>query len=427
MFNQEEITIAQIKDLRLVYIHNCEETLNDFTTPYYGLKIVYGDDKSLSYNYKDKYFNQFLSKVIEVYTKEKELGNVRFLDDNTEKIFKEIDNFPKVKINTEFDKTQNFKMKDFANHRVELGVIKPYLKDLIVRFIYAVNQTEDINVTSFDGINNRYICQYMVDDKFYVIPIFITKSSYDNYEIKFSHTNENSINLSGSINIKPNMVISKWIDDDNVLMGKNIYHINSDYNEKYINLPKGTIYYDNKVLEPSEKDIQTVNKLLELLNMDKQENMTKIMENCYLLTCEKKIDENNDLIQKSSVSITLDSNLGHIIYKKNYGVKKANDQLFISLDEEIIEITLKLIEIDNNSVLIVQRNFIPSMYSCGQYKHDLENKYNYEVYMIDTYDLLEPIHVFDKYDIFDKKLKSSKQIKIHNKVIDRRGDNHGDI
>ena len=29
MFNQEEITIAQIKDLRLVYIHNCEETLND--------------------------------------------------------------------------------------------------------------------------------------------------------------------------------------------------------------------------------------------------------------------------------------------------------------------------------------------------------------------------------------------------------------
>ena len=67
------------------------------------------------------------------------------------------------------------------------------------------------------------------------------------------------------------------------------------------------------------------------------------------------------------------------------------------------------------------------MYSCGQYKHDLENKYNYEVYMIDTYDLLEPIHVFDKYDISDKKLKSSKQIKIYNKVIDRRGDNHGNI
>ena len=52
-----------------------------------------------------------------------------------------------------------------------------------------------------------------------------------------------------------------------------------------------------------------------------------------------------------------------------------------------------------------------TMYDLGESKF-----YNYEVYMIDTYDLLEPIHIFDKYDIFDKKLKSSKQIKIHNKI-----------
>ena len=45
-----------------------------------------------------EYFNKYLTKVIEVYNKEKEAGKIRFLDDKTEKVFNEIDAFPKIRI-----------------------------------------------------------------------------------------------------------------------------------------------------------------------------------------------------------------------------------------------------------------------------------------------------------------------------------------
>ena len=44
---------------------------NNQQNPYFGLRIVYDNDKKLSYSYKDECFNYYISKVIEVYNKEK--------------------------------------------------------------------------------------------------------------------------------------------------------------------------------------------------------------------------------------------------------------------------------------------------------------------------------------------------------------------
>ena len=93
MFNSTEIQIAQIKDLRLIFFYNCEQTLNN---SYLGLKIVYDNNKSLDLKYRDEYFNEFIAKVIDVYNKEKELGNVRFLDERTEQIFTELNTIPSI-------------------------------------------------------------------------------------------------------------------------------------------------------------------------------------------------------------------------------------------------------------------------------------------------------------------------------------------
>lgn len=424
MFNQDEIKIAQIKDLRLLYIYNCEESLNDFDNPYFGLRIVYDNDKKLSYSYKDEYFNQFLSKVIEVYNKEKELGNVRFLDDRTQKIFEEIDKFPKVKIQSDLGNVQNAKMSGFNSRRMELGLIKPYVKDLIIKFLWAVKQDENVRIISIDGNNNKFICQYMIKNKNFVIPMIITKSSYDHFKIKFSYTKGNVINMNGSINIRPNSIVSEWIDKDKVLTGKNIYHVKADNFEKYVMTPKGILFYDNNVPQVEQKDTDLVNRFLELLKLNKIENIRKTVDNCYILTGEEQVEENSELFLKNALYASFDTNMADIIYKKNYGVKKANNQFFITLDEEIISITIKLEKIDDNNVLIVQKSFLPSVNSNGQYKKDLVDNYSYEIYTIDGDNLLEPFKILKNIE-FSGELKGVEQIKTN--LLRYKGGNYGVI
>lgn len=399
MFNKDEIKIAQIKDLRLLYIYNCEESLKDLNTPYFGLKIVYDEDKKLDYNYKDEYFNKYLTKVIEVYNKEKELGQIRFLDDKTEKVFNEIGDFPKIRIKTDLGNVQKFKLTGFNTRKMELGMIKPYVKDLIIKFLWSVKQSEDIRIISIDGNNNKFICQYMIKNKNFVVPMVITKSAYNHYKIRFSYTKGNVINLTGNIKLKQNSIVSDWMDSDKIIVGKNVYHSEDGKSEKYVTTSNGMIFYDNKVLEFNANDLEIINKLNEIIGLDKVDNVRKTLDNCYILTSEEKLEENTDLILKNNAFVTVNNNMADIVYRKNYGINKANNQLFITLDEEIISITLKLEKINGKNVLVVQKSFISSVNNNGEYKHELAGKYSYDFYIIDSDDLTKPFNILKKINI----------------------------
>lgn len=399
MFNQDEIKIAQIKDLRLLYIYNCEESLSDLNTPYFGLKIVYDGDKKLDYNYKDEYFNKYLTKVIEVYNNEKESGKIRFLDDKTEKVFNEIDAFPKIRIKTDLGNVQNFKLTGFNTRKMELGIIKPYVKDLIIKFLWSVKQSEDIKIISIDGNNNKFICQYMIKNKNFVVPMVITKSAYDHYKVRFSYTKGNVINLTGNINLRQNSIVSEWMDADKIIVGKNVYHSEDGKSEKYVTTSKGFIFYDNKVPELTDEDIKLINKLTEIIGLDKVDNIRKTLDNCYILTSEEKLEDNTDLIIKTNAIVTVNNNMADIVYRKNYGINKANNQLFITLEEEIISITFKLEKINNRNVLVVQKSFLSSVNNNGEYKHELAGKYSYDFYIIDSDNLTKPFNILRKIDI----------------------------
>ena len=399
MFNQDEIKIAQIKDLRLLYIYNCEESLSDLNTPYFGLKIVYDGDKKLDYNYKDEYFNKYLTKVIEVYNHEKESGKIRFLDDKTEKVFNEIDAFPKIRIKTDLGNVQNFKLTGFNTRKMELSIIKPYVKDLIIKFLWSVKQSEDIRIISIDGNNNKFICQYMIKNKNFVVPMVITKSAYDHYKIIFSYTKGNVIKLTGNINLRQNSIVSNWMDEDKIIVGKNVYHSEDNKSEKYVTTSKGFIFYDNEVPELNDEDIKLINKLNEIISLNKVDNIRKTLDNCYILTSEEKLEDNTDLILKNNAFVTVNNNMADIVYRKNYGINKANNQLFITLDEEIISITFKLEKINDRNVLVVQKSFLSSVNNNGEYKHELAGKYSYDFYVIDSDDLRKSFNILRKIDI----------------------------
>ena len=154
------------------------------------------------------------------------------------------------------------------------------------------------------------------------------------------------------------------------------------------------------------------------------ENIRKTVDNCYILTSEEQSEDNGEVFLKNALYASFDTNMADIIYKKNYGVKKANNQFFITLDEEIINITIKIEKIDDNNVLIVQKHFLPSVNSSGQYKKDLVDNYSYEIYTIDGDNLLEPFKILKNIE-FSGELKGVEQIKTN--LLRYKGGNYGVI
>lgn len=399
MFNQDEIKIAQIKDLRLLYFFNCDESLSNVENPYFGLRIVYDNDKKLSYSYKDECFNYYISKVIEVYNKEKNRGNIKFLDDRTKEIFEDIEKFPQVKINKSFEGLQDKKLDCFNNRRTELALITPYIKDLIIKFLWAVRRDENIKINDFRGINDRFACEYMIKNKNFVMPTIVTKKDFSNYDISFSYAKGNPIFLDGSINLRDKSIVSSWVDKEKIITGKNIYHVDEESFEKYVTTAKGMIFYDNAVPQVTETDQKLINKFWKLIGLDSITNIRKTLDNCYILTEKEKVDNNSDLILNKVAHATFDDKMIDIIFNKNYGVEKANNQLFISLDQEITSVIVRLESILDINVLIVQKSFIPGMNSNGQFKKDFVDRYSYDVYVIDGDSLLKPFKVLNKVEI----------------------------
>lgn len=418
MFNPDEIKIAQIKDLRLLYFYNCEDSLKDINNPYFGLRIVYDNDKKLSYSYKDECFNYYISKVVEVYNKEKELGNISFLDSRTEELFKDIEKFPQIKINSNFEGLQNKKVDCFNNRRTELTIITPYIKDLIINFLSVVRRDENMRIVGFKGINDRFACEYMVKNKNFVLPTIVTKEKYNQFNISFSYTQGSTLNLGGNIKLSDKLVVSKWMDKEKVIIGKNIYHVDENSFEKYVKTSKGMIFYDNDIPFINESDEDIINRFWNLFGLDKISNIRKTLDNCYILTEKEKVDNSSDLILNKVAHVTLDNKVIDIIYNKNYGILKANDQLFISLDEEIMSITARIEDVLGVNVLIVQKSFVPGLNTNGEFKRDLVNKYAYDVYVIDGDSLLKPFNVLDKIEI-NEPFNSVYQLR--NKFKDYKG------
>lgn len=414
MFNPDEIKIAQIKDLRLIYISSYNQNLIGNDNLCFELKIVYGNNESLKYDYRDKYFSDFVSKVIEVYNKEKDLRKINFLNETTEELFNNINNFSSIKISYDHKNLQDFKVSSFNRSNMSYFAIVPYVKDAIIKFLWAINQSEDVRVQFFPANSNRIFCQYMIKNKSFSLPILVKSNNYDQYGMDFSYTKGSNLIANGEINLLSNSIVSEWVDKNRVFAGKNIYSTECEKFQKYVTTGKGKIFYDNSVPVLLDKDIKMVNYFWNLFGLDNAQKITKTLDNCFIITNDRRLDYGDDLFLKQIAYATFSNKMIDILVQKNYGANKFSDQLFISFDEERIKITAIVEQIYDLNVLIVQRAYLPCKISNGTYKKEFENRYEYEVYIIDSDNLLNEFNILETIDI-DVPIQNIYQIESINK------------
>ena len=242
MFNKEEIRIAKIKDISLIYFFFSNELAkNDLS--YLGLKIIYDNGKSLSYDYRNEYFEKYLLKVLEVYKKNN--SNIEFYNKESKEILERLLNESTNK--DEKEELQEFRNYSFFDYSLETNIALYYVKDMILDYIKTYLQSEEVVISFSKKRNNEFIVQYNNDSKNTIVGN-ISKIDINKYAFNFYHFKDEHLKGNGVISFGKLHVSGIWQDKDKKMRSTNVYHINEDKREKQISRDDQEIYYIDEIM-----------------------------------------------------------------------------------------------------------------------------------------------------------------------------------
>lgn len=368
MTNPKEIEISQIKNLNLIYFYVLEPG-------YIGLNIVYDDNKNLNYDYTYEYFEFFVAKVVKTYKEESKIKKIQFLDKNSEEI---MDKFCSKELDIQEQLILQEKNTKYNSRNLDTMFLKEYIIRMITLFLKCMEDSENIEIKVVKKYRDGYNFIYNTDS---VLPLKIVKQDEFSYLIKFRYVNkEVSISFNGDIKIYKDCIAINYVSSDKCLEGKNIYHIENQKNIEEIKYNGITISYENNYNQIINREI--INFYLKLLGLPLIEQGIKTTDNNYLLI-ETKENE------KYFIHISISKNYVCIIVNKSIGIQK--DELFVPLEQTrcIINVILE----DKN--LVIEKHYLDTPISTGYYKKNLENKYSYETYRIDSDDLTKSFNIIN--------------------------------
>lgn len=372
MRNTKEIELMTIKNLELIHFYNLEQA------PYIGLNIVYDNGKHLNYNYEYEFFNQFVGKVVEVYKKEKDLRNIQFLEEASKEIMEKLilDN-PFIKKEQISNVSED---KKYLSRNIEVKFTFEYIKRMLSLFLSCMHN-EDITIEEFNGFRDRYMATYKLqktNDYNHFVPIIIIKEDNNHYRFKFKYSEEETISFNGNLDIYNDCIALNYINNQNNLRGKNVYHIN-DRNIEVIKYNEEMISYDESESEVIDNGL--IDCYLKLLDLPIISNRIKTVDNNYLLV------GNTDSNTNYFIHISLSKDYVNVKIEKRFGI--IRDNIYVLLDQEKTDVNIFL-EQDNN--LVVEKNYLKTPISIGEYKN-LEGKCEYKYYEIDNNDLTSKFNI----------------------------------
>lgn len=372
MLNIKEIELMQIKNLEMIYFSNLENK------PFLSLNIVYDNGKNLSYNYTYEYFNQFVSKVAEVYKKEKENNKVQFIDIESKNLIESLI-IGEVCIKEEQKCNTCDRINKYNTRTLDFKFLMGYIKRIIKQFIYYIENDESLEIEII-GYKDKYVIKY--NDQ--IIPIFLIKQDENHYKIKFKYTNEEyNINmfLTGSIDLYKDCIALNYTSSDNSITGKNIYHIDDSKSSEIIK-HFGNIVSYGEIDNDIDNDI--IDFYLNLLQLPILEKRIKTVSNNYYIV--SNIDSNTKYI----IHMSLDKDYVNVRVDKIYGI--VRDDIFVTIEEEKTNINIML----EDKRLVIEKHYLDTPITRGEYKKNYENKYSYDFYEIDSCDLTKKFNIVNE-------------------------------
>lgn len=388
-----EAKIAEIKNLNLIYIFTTDNLLKE-TEQYLGIKIVYDKDKTFYLDYKSEHFEKLIKKILVRYNKEKDKRNIVLLGGLTKKIV----NDPSFVVSDNNNQLVQPKGILVNENKSQIKLYEFYLNRVLSTIIKLVMGYDVVKINKIDGFNHKWYVEYSIGEitKQLFLLIFI----HDEDRISFKITNIEGVvlNITGEIKNNLSTVDATWYDDVNVIKGFITY-------DSLDNIIYERIYKDEEPIISREttdtlieEDEEIINFYIKLCNLERYENVTKIDDNCYLLTECKNINENDDGIFYSDKSLWITIFDDQVIIKDRVlnGLNKYNNQIKVVLEDNKSKYVIKMLTIEDKNYLLVERKQINK----GKVEYSYELLESNEITK-----LIQPFEIKKKYKV-KRKLKT---------------------
>ena len=348
-----EAQIFEIKNLNLIYVFTTDNIIKNSSQKYIGIKIVYDDDKVFSLDYRSKYFEEFIKRILSRYSKEKDKRNIILLGDLTKKIIGE-SSFAIVEDKKEFSQPTGILVNPKKN---QIKGYYKYFEKVLKTILKTIKNYKAVNIDLIDGFNNKYVVNYSIGNIKKQLYMLVFVNDNDTVDFRISSIDGSIVNISGSIRDNLSEVEINWYDAVNVFKGIINYNSNENIIEEKLYKEDTPLISKESVDTLLEEDESIISFYIGLCNLNTPKNIMKIDDNCYLLSESKILGEEKDGIIYNNLSCNISIFNDEVIIKHREmnGLNKYNGQIKVTLDENIQEFVLKKILINNDYFILIER------------------------------------------------------------------------
>ncbi len=397
IYNIRNITFIEIRELSMLQSESKEIIIPLLT-------IAYDGGKSLSLCSRDKYFNTFVKKVVQVYNDEK--NNI--MEDSLTDPFRlrtkiKIDERTKTildsgKLESVSELYQFYDDKESYDTSLLLNVdeVRTLMKVVNYHLCELFSNT-DKNICfsdEFTGYKNRYIFNGKIDNLEMQFPVSYEKISDNKYLFCIGNLIDSNYPVKVFISFEKDRIIVECLIEEYELISNFTYLITDGLVKRIVETRRSgvLISYVNTNLEECE------NELLGITNFDSEHNFKwfRLPWNAYyginsivsdLSKSEKNIEIANMYLYGED-SFFVRREYYSKVYKKEHSSLVKIDE--VCLDEAIKNtIGVCLSQLDN--VYLIETLFLDTRNANGYYEEKMKNRYFYHVVKSD-----EGIINFDK-------------------------------
>lgn len=369
--NLKEAQISEIKNLNLIYVFTTDHILKNKSDKYIAAKVLYDEDKVFCLDYKSEYFGQLIKRLLSRYNKEKGKRRIILLGDLTKKLFSE-SSFAIIEDKKEFIQPTGILVNPKKN---QIKGYQKYLAKVLKTILKTIKGYKVVNIDSIDGFNNKYVANYSVGNIKRSLYMLVFVQDDDTIDFRISSIDGTLVNISGSIKDNSSLVEINWYDDINVLRGNILYKSNENVIEEKLYKETTPIISKESVDTLLDEDNNIILFYMELCNLDVPKNVMKIDDNCYLLSESRVLGEDKDGVFYNNISCNISIFDEEVIikYREKNGLNKYNDQIKVTLEENVQEFILKKIIVNNDYYVLVEKRS----------KQNGKSAYSYSVISLD--------------------------------------------
>ena len=395
--------IAEVKNLDLIYAYSIDSIFGNDNNKYVGLRIVFDKNKTLSLDYRNKYFSDFVKKVIDRYKKEKDKRKIVLLGDLAQRLVN--DSSFDIEYNTKLDGVQKEEIPYFKCDANNVKQNLNFLKEAMKIIILAYKKYETLQIDSIEGYGHRYFVDYSIGNIHKKMPIVIYEDEEGKIFFKVARIGNLDVDIKGKVESDGGRVDVSWQNAYEDIQGSIHYDALERSVGRQMNSLLVPIYYDDNEDTLLEEDAEIIKFYFDMCMCGQKvpSHILKTSDNSFLLAEEEVSKEDDDQVLFTNIGAKMITNPDEvrIKYRLKNGFSKYNNQINVTLDEDTLEVTLKKMTIDDDNYLLMEK----------VRTNNSGKDYSYYVYEVDgEVDLTKPFNYQRSYKV-DEKATTLEKVK----------------